>query len=1365
MSEYIQPKIKKFDSFEKLIKEKEAYGIFEFRFGGSRPFSEIMNFKKTFILAEPGNGKTRCLKEIAKEASGSGKSCLFLDIKKIDTFDIEKFIKQKINYADKLNSNLSIEISNFFATDKFSLKNSDNVVICLDALDEVNQNIFSKVVENIKEFSKKYEKISLYVSCRIHFFQKYFDLFELDKFSYIHLSPLFQFQIETLLLANGVKKEHIKKILHTLDFKRDLIIQTPRYLEFLVEFIKEKDIKELSNLKISNLFEFFIYRKLEVENRKNNQYTCIQLNTIKRVLEKLALLMEIRQVSRISEDDLMTFFDDIDSSLTLSFLQASLSELFFERGIIKDGFNKELGNFFEFENTEFQEYLAAKEILRLGNVNRVLYALSIDPILKEVYPSWFNTLRFVINLDSSILSYILNLKNIGNSRIPIAEYHQFITKIDMNSLDDNTRKAIFIEVFYYYKERAKFLDVDLLHNLAYFFDKTHTKLLKDIIESNLKSDNLKINKVNVIRLVSYIVDRNLFNSREILYWKKHFTDIALANKNNEDLRRVALAGLRSFNDKGILDDIKIVLKENTKSLTKEIIYLYEELDPRSDETMRVLAEGTKRGCYIESLGFLLRGDTDKDSVNSFFDYLIVDNEFLSSFLKHESIFKDDVEVFIGKVSEIFDANFYTKVLSIIEKAFSGDRFWNAENSPFINKLAKVSSSYNNNFLLDLVTKVETTSELQKNIFGLQNVFKNSLTISNIKEFIDRLKKIEHGERVALWALLGAQGTDEDIFLEGEKYFKKEYEENRKYAKKHKKQQAYYQLQEKKRLDEEIAISLTEIKDKKTQLYHFNALVELLRQGEDKQIKTSDKQKKELKTICKFVFHKFDPQIASVKISRKDKSIRIHPWIMPFGIALDASRKLDAIDIIDNKIRQRLINFIPYAYENQLEAIFYLIGDIKKKELEALLKQYGNDKKNDKWRYRPRSIVELIKKFELEEYRDLLESFIEDEALDLYDRKYALIEIENLYPNKKYLINIFNRYKNKKDSQKEIAEKANELLITKYILEAAINWRINELVKRAFAFVRLEGVHSVSSSEHELDSKEFAAPIFDIAMTKPLLFINEIIDLTNKSLEIYKKGPEFHAYASYLWEIAITYLERQKIHRTYSVLDKFEKFIMDNLSRDGVNFISSRFQSIKTEYANYIGKPVSFSECIKQYNNLKKVKFEKISNSLELKDTIVEIIQKDIRPWIEDEGALKVMETLTKRNEGEDLIQKNLLTQFRYCASKRGFIENEILFTRESEFLDGSKTDYLISYGFIGPLLIEIKRTDNGDVVSKKYRKDKLLKYMKGSKSEYCIFLVLKIKKKESLNAKIEKAREIYKQDFPHVVVLGIDCVGTEGLIV
>ena len=86
-----------------------------------------------------------------------------------------------------------------------------------------------------------------------------------------------------------IPQEDINKLLGILSFTgRDLVIQTPRYLELLVSYIRKKGIEKAAKLHKADLFDFFIYKKLGIEDKRlNNQKS----DLIKSVLEKLALIM------------------------------------------------------------------------------------------------------------------------------------------------------------------------------------------------------------------------------------------------------------------------------------------------------------------------------------------------------------------------------------------------------------------------------------------------------------------------------------------------------------------------------------------------------------------------------------------------------------------------------------------------------------------------------------------------------------------------------------------------------------------------------------------------------------------------------------------------------------------------------------------------------------------------------------------------------------------------------------------------------------------------------------------------------------------------------------------------------------------
>jgi hypothetical protein len=263
-------------------------------------------------------------------------------------------------------------------------------------------------------------------------------------------------------------------------------------------------------------------------------------------------------------------------------------------------------------------------------------------------------------------------------------------------------------------------------------------------------------------------------------------------------------------------------------------------------------------------------------------------------------------------------------------------------------------------------------------------------------------------------------------------------------------------------------------------------------------------------------------------------------------------------------------------------------------------------------------------------------------------------------------------------------------------------------------------------------------------------------LLEQSLEIYKKGDKYREYARYLWEIIVTYFKNLKEDRAYRPLNELEKYVLENSSRPGMNWFKDKLRELKREYLNYIGKPQYFSECIKKYNRFKEQQYLEIATTRDLFEILQEIVESDLKKWVEDEGAYRFIQEAKGRQE--DLIQKTIKTQFENSLLKRGVRNSDII--REPQLLDNYRPDFLIYYGFIGPVLLEIKRLDNPEIQNKskrlKYSK-KLKKYMEGTKSEFGIYLIFRIKEGMDLNDYIKKIREsLYEEK--RISVIPLDCI-------
>ena len=178
----------------------------------------------------------------------------------------------------------------------------------------------------------------------------------------------------------------------------------------MMKELLDKEV-DVSNVKKGDILEKFIYRELEIEREKKGE-TSQDIEITKRILEKIALIMQIYQTKQITKDELITFFDEIDSGLKDYFLKEITLDKFYSRLLLRNN-----GDTIQFQNAEFQEYLAAKEIMRLGNVEQVVFDLSVNKNLREIFPNWYNTVKFLIEMHPPLLRKVIEYGKNNSSEI------------------------------------------------------------------------------------------------------------------------------------------------------------------------------------------------------------------------------------------------------------------------------------------------------------------------------------------------------------------------------------------------------------------------------------------------------------------------------------------------------------------------------------------------------------------------------------------------------------------------------------------------------------------------------------------------------------------------------------------------------------------------------------------------------------------------------------------------------------------------------------------------------------------------------------------------------------------------------------
>lgn len=1351
---YVFPTLRKFDNFESLMKTEIDDPIFSF-LEDKVEMENLYDSKYCFVLGEPGYGKSRLLKEVVLRSVNHNKKAFYIDLKKLKG----NFHNEINSYIEEATEIKETEIGDIdelrlLKTPSFKLTNSVSTVICFDGLDEVTQGEeFSNIVDNIKIFTNKFNKCTIFVSCRTHQYQKYHNLFDDTKISYIRVEPFSHKQVFDYLNNYGISDDDKDRLLHNISFQnRNLVIQVPRYLMMLGKLFKQKDIDYVIDLNISQLFEKFIYMKLKEEGKKEYISGVSKTELIMRVLEKLALIMEIYQTNIISKDELITFFDDVKSNLNINFLQqVSLDELY-ERTVLKDYIDS-----IEFENTEFQEYLAAKEIIRIGKQDQVIFDLSVEPQTREIYPSWFNTIRFLLYLDIGLLRPILEFGDYDNKNLKDPEYHKLLSTTNLENLDLKDKFDIFKNIFLYYQNISHYIDINLAKNLSLYYNKKHLNVIKDSIDQRKYSgENLFIRESNSSRILYFLIERNLLTKDQISYWKEKYLKIIKRDTKNEVLVRSSIAILGKLKDINILKEIYHEIDLDQQHIQDEFIHACIGCNSDDKFSIELYIKATKwkninsrHGLYeIKKL----------DNILIYLDRLINDDIFLTNFLYYEDIFKETDHILIDNIDSIYNKRIEDKLKELIIYSITNKYYYKCEKSEFIKGISKLVYKNDNNFIFEVLQKLKSIKDNYSFFLHSQEMFSILLQKSQIKQFIESVRKIERGADFAynvLFKIKYSGGENSDIiYEEGRKYLPEVYTQYDEISKKQKRKQIE---DEEKRI-----ISLYKtfqlLLEPEPKKYSDSVFGYYLQHKDDLNgiIKQKDKDRL-IHLVRNVVLNKINPLEQNLKIDSFSDGATQYTTTNLIIMFRDCLEILQEFKIDVHEDRQKVLSFIPFAYEEQLQIIFNIVPNPSSDEINKLLSVYDGSRGDDLPIHQPLSFIKSCKKYNIKESVVVLKLLVDNERLRDYERITAFETINSLVPDEKYNIKIFNEYLGVKGTELfQLAEKANEYLSSHFSNEDAIQWRFKEIKNRVIPFKIPWGkTYSPTTMESELSDKEFAKPLMDLKNPK---YKRNFYDLLDYSFKVYKKGEDFYQYCEYIWEIIVSYFANLREKKSIGVLVELEEYLNKKSRVFGINWFRLKLIKLKRHYLLYIGKPINISDCIKQYNELKERQYLEISTPFDLYNLVDEVIETDLKKFVESEGFYKTVELV--KGSQEDLIQKTIKTQFEISFLRRGFREYEVNIQREEHLLDDKRSDFLISYGFVSPILIEIKRLDNNEITNDNkrlnYRK-KLLQYIEGFNCQYGVFFILRIKEHPTIDNMKKKLNKVYEND-KNISVKYLDCL-------
>jgi len=1250
-------------------------------FGESKPpaLESLIQGRRNLIVGEPGVGKSLLLEKIEAQLKTQGVVTGLIGLRQ---------------------TNALKKIDEFLETDGKSCPRA----LLLDALDEIKSSNFPEVLQKIEDISAQNPDLPIFISGRWVFVSRHANSF--PEYRFITISPFKQKQVHDYLTACGYAERDINRLLgRIMSFgHRQLVVQIPRYLTYLHKYIQERGLQAASEVSRNDLFEYFIYNKLRLEEKKLN---ATKKAIIKRVLEKLALTMEIYQTNVVSEDELMTFFDDTKSELSRAVL--GNTEIFYEYSLLKVS-EEDLGKI-EFENTEFQEYLAAKEITRLKDVVRSTFAFTVDPRIKELYPSWYNALTFLVDMQPDLLEPLIEFSRLRADRFKVMDeaFLTFLSRIDHRVIAPDLRRRIFRDVIAYHERTLQWLPSELAQSMPGLFEASLESYLKERISEaeTASGDKRFLTLGNLTYVAGYLLEN--VTSMDRAYWRGRLLEYVRDKNENGVLQRRALLALQLLGDPSVIDELPD-LSDADPLIMQVLLSSLTELAPDHPKSVEYAISATKRNKIHGRYTFFAM--KQGHAIKRFLKALIDDEQFLREFMDDTTIFRDQDTVLVDNIAHALDEETRELVKDVLARSTSYNVTHHAEQSTFLSGLWKLLRKGDPTFVTDMIERVRKGKE--RDILSLTGFLAEIVEKEDVETLIKAM--IAAGEAWVAREVMArirqsGRPNAEEIYEAGRPFLSEGYKELEEAQSRSRATDFETKHAQKTMQKFRFHLEPTPGKFNSNLFEFFNSNVKEI----EPLLTPADRERME-KLLKETIFEFYDPGEHDLTIDAQqdgkttyttDQSVRI------FGDAIQAA-KYFGLNVAP--YRQKIINLIPFAYNDDLNAIFDLLKDVTPSEMAPVIEVY-RDHKSDLWRYNPDSFVQAVERYHVTAAVPVLKEFILEPDWEMYVRRQAIPIVESVAPDAEFLRTIFERFRGSHyTDERGLAEIANGLLITNHNDPDAVQWRLREVVHQAAAFVRPlnEQVHAVSELEDEIMSgKKFAKPLMELKHTG---FENDYLAVLDDAMAVWDRGSDYQEYATYLWEIVFAYFDNLKEMRSYMPLLAYEKKVESIRGRDGGNWLAARTATLRRSYLAYLGKPAKIAEAIQKHNDARKRDNRKIHNAADLFQHLQDAFDTDIRRWVEDEGGYSVLSRKISegRQDYEKLIQQTLKSELRVSLLSRGF---DVEFLRESQLLDDKRADFLIRYGFAGPIVVEIKLTSNSDIKGKHLEEspsyESMCRYMRG----------------------------------------------------
>lgn len=1297
MKDYIIPQLVKYKNTDDLLNNSDKpRSLFDDR-KDDISIANLLNENFVCIVGEPGIGKSRLIEEIKKTLS-------------------------KDSYLSCTASEFSTEVT------------SNEIEYCIiDALDEVEGGRFYETLQSIKQHKGDNPDIKVLFTCRKHYVASYAQHFASCKeLAYVELSRLKDVDVERVIneCAPNLKGHVLKST------KLRELLTIPRYLTFLLKYAEQKI--EISN--IGELFEFIVSESIQtaINNSKclvNAENTKI---LIQRTLEKVAFIMEISRKDEISKDELYTILDGIKGNMA-QMLIANLDLLFFENRIFK-----ETNGILQFENTEIQEYLAAKELCRQDNIESVLYDIAVQKELKHIYPNWYDIIPHISYEEDKVPSFVNVIRLIVSyeSSLENELFDSLLRYVDSSLLSFQQKEDLFTVMFEHYLHVPSYIrwKGQILKLMQECYTSRCDKLLMPPYE-----DFNNIQLANISAILEEIVHVDKLAKSISMYWTNAAN--TLFQKEDEYSKLASLDLHKALDNK----DELILLAESYNNFTKIIKEKYCEITGYKLFTCENVVDCWLEDCYKRNANAINAVLCIEDSSTMIYAYdNIIKANKLYEFFNPEGSLLVCYELYLTRQFDIIWENaigsklIITRIIAyyidnhsysnhstinpaikkiLLEKetgeAFIGyfDRKWDLGNI-----LSRFNEELVDAELLSVLDKLLHNLEwedwyIDNILTNLTNkIRKDEVKKASILEFITRYAKT-----FECWDESPSEGT---VGIEKNSILTATYQS--------------------------LSDPNVSMIEKYEAAFKLSKHIEFI-QHQDSQ---------PLVDVIKVFFEKIDLDKLTLK-KTSDTSYRLSLELIKIPSFINLMIDLGYNELI-TKYKLVLAKTLPIVcctstdldtneITNSYKSVIGILDEEEKSELMAWWKSRGDDFLN----VSPESIFACITDYGIDALSYKLEEYINTYVSQQSNLSYKLTASKALeLISEGYLDWDVEQYRQlfetlTDDSIGSIKMQCNTILIKKYKDLDAITWRIEYLKDNVVKSIHNETGHvrPISVAESEMISSNPSMFRCFMKIKGNEILTGQILDLFDFALKLCVK-PDTQEYSSYLLrQIYLFFLNVDDANAFSLLRKKVERFNADNVS-----FLANSIMN-NAEMMHLQKEKNPINKSIKLYNKCVEESYLDIRNDGDFIRYFKQV-QLEVQKEIQDQGVYSLVR---QKDLSEDFIQRELkITIINKCC-QMGL--EAIQIDREVTLQDNKRTDFLIRYGMCKPIMVELKLLHNKEIQNSTLRqnyKKKFIQYTNATNACFSVFWVFDIHKDGSNKTNFEALRLEY-QTLEKTLVLLTDC--------